>query len=82
MKTRLQWRRWWGLTKSAFGDILESGGRFCVGALCRNLASVAVKMFSYLTRNFMFFTFSAICEDNAAINFDIIFDTKIFVSQL
>jgi hypothetical protein len=28
--------------------ILESGGRIYVGAFGRNLASVAVKMFSYL----------------------------------
>jgi hypothetical protein len=37
---------------------LESGGRFCVGAFGRNLASVAVKMFShliYLRRNFINF---------------------------
>jgi hypothetical protein len=27
---------------------LESGGRFCIGAFGRNLASVAVKMFSHL----------------------------------
>jgi hypothetical protein len=26
---------------------VESGGRFCVGAFGRNLASVTVKMFSY-----------------------------------
>jgi hypothetical protein len=26
---------------------LESGGRFCVGAFVKNLASVAVKMFSH-----------------------------------
>jgi hypothetical protein len=32
----------------AFGWSLESGGRFCVGAFGRNLASVAVKMFSHL----------------------------------
>jgi hypothetical protein len=32
---------WWSLGS------LESGGRFCVGAFGRNLASVAVKMFSH-----------------------------------
>jgi hypothetical protein len=48
MQTRLWWRLWWGLTESAFGGNLESGGRFCVGAFDRNLASVAVKMFSHL----------------------------------
>jgi hypothetical protein len=37
-----------GVWRSAFGGSLESGGRFCVGAFGRNLASVAVKMFSYL----------------------------------
>jgi hypothetical protein len=30
------------------GESLESGGRFCVGAFGRNLASVAVKMFPHL----------------------------------
>jgi hypothetical protein len=33
---------------SAFGGSLESGGRFCVGAFGRNLASVAMKMLSHL----------------------------------
>jgi hypothetical protein len=33
---------------SGFGWSLESVGRFCVGAFNRNLASVAVKMFSHL----------------------------------
>jgi hypothetical protein len=51
---------------------LESGGRFCVGAIDRNLASVAVKMFShsiYLREKFhKFCPFSAICKDNAAID--------------
>jgi hypothetical protein len=41
-------RLWWGLVKSAFGGSLESGGRFCVGAFGRNLASVTVTMLSYL----------------------------------
>jgi hypothetical protein len=47
---------WWGLKESAFG---------------RNLASVAVKMFSHVTnfiKKFYKCTFSAICKDNAAIN--------------
>jgi hypothetical protein len=59
----------------AYGRVwrsIESGGRFCVGAFGRNLASVAVKMFShliYLIKKFeKFCTFNAICEDNAAIN--------------
>jgi hypothetical protein len=34
------------LTEPTFGGSLESGSRFCVGAIGRNLASVAVKMFS------------------------------------
>jgi hypothetical protein len=37
--------------KRGYGGVwrsLESGGRFCVGAFGRNLASVAVKMFSHL----------------------------------
>jgi hypothetical protein len=37
-----------GLAESAFDGILKSGGRFCVGAFVRNLALVAVKMFSHL----------------------------------
>jgi hypothetical protein len=34
--------------ESAFGRSLDTGGRFFVGAFGRNLASVAVKMFSHL----------------------------------
>jgi hypothetical protein len=45
---RLWWRLWWGLAEFVFGGRLESGGRFCGGAFGRNLASVAVKMFSNL----------------------------------
>jgi hypothetical protein len=37
-----------GFGNSAFGESLESGGRFCVGAFGRNLASVAVKLFARL----------------------------------
>jgi hypothetical protein len=51
MQTRLGWR----LTECAFCGSLESGGRFCVGAFGKNLASVAVKMFLhliYLSRKF------------------------------
>jgi hypothetical protein len=67
------WRRlWWGLAESAFGGNLESGGRFCVGAFGRNLASVAVKMFSHSiyfeNKLYKSCAFSAICKDNAAIN--------------
>jgi hypothetical protein len=54
------------------GGSLESGGRFCVGAFGRNLASVVLKMFShliYFIKNFYkLCTFSAICKHNAAIN--------------
>jgi hypothetical protein len=57
---------------SAFGGSLESGGRFCVGAFGRNLASVALKMFSheiYIFKEFYkFCTFNAICKDNSARN--------------
>jgi hypothetical protein len=34
----------WGLPESAFCRSVESGGRFCVGAFGRNMASVAVKI--------------------------------------
>jgi hypothetical protein len=51
---------------------LESDGRFCVGAFGRNLASVAVKMFSrsihFIKKFYECRTFNAICKDNAAIN--------------
>jgi hypothetical protein len=64
-----KYRRGYG---GAYGGVwrsLESGGRFCVGAFGRNLASVAVKMFShfiYFTNKFYkVCTFSAICKDNA-----------------
>jgi hypothetical protein len=43
---------------SASGRSLESEGRFCAGAFGRNLASVAVKMFShliYFTKKFYIF---------------------------
>jgi hypothetical protein len=36
------------VAESASGGILESGGRFYVTALGRNLASVAMKIFSFL----------------------------------
>jgi hypothetical protein len=72
MQTRIWWRLWWSLAESAFGEILESGGRFCVGAFGRNLASVAVKMFSHLIyfikKFYKFCTFNIFHKDNAAIN--------------
>jgi hypothetical protein len=79
MQTRLWWRLWRGLAESAFGGSLGSGGRFCVGAFGRNLASVAVKMFSHLIqfiKNFYKCTFNAICKVNAAINCITIQDKK------
>jgi hypothetical protein len=42
-----------------------SGGRFCVGAFGRNLALVAVKMFSLII---YFVNLNAICKDNAAVD--------------
>jgi hypothetical protein len=51
---------------------LKSGGLFCVGAFDRNLASVAMEVFSHLTdfnfKKLYTCTFSAICKDVAAIN--------------
>jgi hypothetical protein len=50
---------------------LQSGSRFGVGAFGRNVASVAIKMFSrsiYFIKNYKFCTFNAICKDNAVIN--------------
>jgi hypothetical protein len=51
---------------------MESGGRFCVVAFDRNLASVAVKIFSHLIyfikKLYKCCTFNAVCKDNAAIN--------------
>jgi hypothetical protein len=55
--------------------ILESGGRFCVGAFGRNLVSVAVKMSSHLNyfiQTFYRCTFNAICKDILAISFIIL----------
>jgi hypothetical protein len=64
--------QWTGLAESAFGGSLESGARFCVGAVGRNLTSVAVKMFScliyFIKKFYKFCTLNAICKDNAAIN--------------
>jgi hypothetical protein len=72
MQTRVLWRLWWGLAESAFGRVLETGGLFCVGAFGRNLALVAVKMFShliYLKKKFYkFCTFKTISKDKAATN--------------
>jgi hypothetical protein len=57
---------------SEFGGSLESGSLFLVGVFGRNLASVAVKMFSnliYFKKEFyQFCTFNAIFKDNDAID--------------
>jgi hypothetical protein len=70
---RIWWRLWWSVEESAFGGSLESGGRFCVGAFSRNLASVDVKMFPHLIplikTLFKFCTFNVVCKDNAAVNY-------------
>jgi hypothetical protein len=63
---------WWSLGLAGLWR-LESGGLFCIDAFGRNLALVAVEMFSYL----MWFkrkccTFSVICNDNAKINYFIV----------
>jgi hypothetical protein len=62
---------WWSLLLAGVWS-LESGGRFCVGSFDRNLASVAVKMFSHLIyfvkKFYKFCTLNAICKNNAAIN--------------
>jgi hypothetical protein len=50
---------------------LESGGRFYVGAFGRNLASVAVKIFTFdvlVKKHYKCCDFNAICKDNVAIN--------------
>jgi hypothetical protein len=36
--------------ESAFGESLEKGGRFCIGAFGRNLPSVVLKMFSHFIK--------------------------------
>jgi hypothetical protein len=67
-------KKWKGCCGGIFGRAwrsLESGGRFYTGAFGRNLASVAVKVFSnlvYLYRFFKCYTSGAICKDNAAMN--------------
>jgi hypothetical protein len=51
---------------------LESGGRSYIAEFGRNLASVAVKMFTYLTyfmQTFYKCAFNAIFKENAAINY-------------
>jgi hypothetical protein len=64
----------WGYS-STYGRVwqsLESGSWFCVGLFGRNLASVAMKMFShsiyFIKTLYKSCTFNAICKENAAIN--------------
>jgi hypothetical protein len=68
----MQKRLWWGVAESVFGGSLESGFWFCVAAFDRNLASVAVKVFSHLIYFikifYKFFTSNAICKENEEIN--------------
>jgi hypothetical protein len=56
---------------SAFDGSLEPGGQFCVCVFGRNLASVAIKIFTFnldFKKVFKFCTFDAICKYNVAIN--------------
>jgi hypothetical protein len=61
------------MAESAFGGSLELGGRFCVGAFGRNLASVAVKTFPhtiyFIKRFYKFCILNLIRKDNVAINY-------------
>jgi hypothetical protein len=72
--------------ESAFGDSLESGGRFCVGAFDKNVVSAAVKMFSYLIhfikKCYKFCIVNAICKDSAAINCITVLHKKFHSRQL
>jgi hypothetical protein len=40
---KIKSRLWWGLAESAFGGILESDGRFCVGEFGRKLIYIIKK---------------------------------------
>jgi hypothetical protein len=85
MQTRLWWRLRWDLAEYAFGGSLESGGRFCLGAFGRNLASVAVKMYSHFNffkTFYKFCTSSGICKDNAVINYITVQHKKVYSRQL
>jgi hypothetical protein len=65
---------------------LESGGRFFVGAFDRNLASVAMKIFSHLIhfvkKCYKCCTVNAICEENAEINYVAVQHKKVYSRQL
>jgi hypothetical protein len=72
-----------GLEESAFRWSLELGGRYHVGAFCRNLVSVGVKMFShliYVTKKCYKCIFNTICKDNAAISLVYRLTQKRFIS--
>jgi hypothetical protein len=65
----MQMRLWWPLVGSggyAFGEILESGGRFCVGAFGSRRDDVFTLI--YFVKTFYKCTFNEICKGNAAIN--------------
>jgi hypothetical protein len=62
------------------GVWLESSGSFCTGAFGRNLASLAVKMFSHLIYFIRTFyklcAFNATCRDSVAINCTAVLNRK------
>jgi hypothetical protein len=73
MKTTLGWHLWlvWGSLHLTEVWSLETGGRFSFGAYDRNLTSVAVKKFLYLSyiikRFYQFCTWKAILKDNVML---------------
>jgi hypothetical protein len=83
-KKRKRWG-YWGVAEFALGGSLESSGWFCVGAFGRNLASVAVKMFTHLiclkNKFSKVYTFNAICKDNGAINYITVQHKKVHSRQ-
>jgi hypothetical protein len=66
------WHLWWVLAECAFRKSLDSGGLFFVGAFARNMASVALKVFSRLCcfkkKFYKCCTSNVNCRDNAGIN--------------
>jgi hypothetical protein len=65
MQKALCWHLWYGLGESAFGGSLESGGRFCIGSLGRNLVPVAVIFFTFnLLYKYIFLYF---CLQNVVV---------------
>jgi hypothetical protein len=69
---RLWWRLWLDLAEPAFGENLESSGRFCVGAFGKNLAFSRhedVFTFNLLFKKlYTFCILNAIFKDNDAMN--------------